>query len=386
MTTTDEAPGPRPSPATHLARFAALALGCVRREYPNKLDHVINDASEVGSPRELHPAFYGCFDWHSSVHGHWLLVRLLREGEPGALPEADIRGALGENLTAENLRVEDEYFRDPGRPSYERPYGWAWLLKLHEELYRWADPDASRWFDALRPLAETVTAKYLSFFPKQKYPIRAGTHFNTAFGLSFAWDYAAALLGGSGEKALDAVSLRQADLLRQLVAERARTYFAGDRDAPAAWEPNGDDFLSPSLVEADLMRRVLGADEFSSWFDKFLPGLEEGREGGCASLLAPADVTDRSDPKIVHLDGLNLSRAWCMRSIAAALPADSTRRGVLERAAARHAEATLPHVASGDYAGEHWLATFAVYLLSTPTDEPDETDETAAPSPSAEEA
>lgn len=354
--------GPRSSPDAYFPRFAALALGCVRREYPNKLDHVLSDASQVGSPRRLHPAFYGCYDWHSAVHGHWLLVRLLRT-RPPALPEADIRAALGENLTAANLRAEDEYFRDPGRAPYERPYGWAWLLKLHEELYRWDDPDAARWFEALRPLAATVAERYLSFFPKQKYPVRVGTHFNTAFGLAFAWDYAEALAGGSGMKTPDDTSLRRLGLLKQLVSERALTYFADDRDAPAGWEPSGDDFLSPSLVEADLMRRVLGAEEFPRWFDTFLPGLEEGKY---ANLLAPADVTDRSDPKIVHLDGLNLSRAWCMRSVAGALPDDSPRRELLERAAALHAEATLPHVASSDYAGEHWLATFAVYMLSTP--------------------
>jgi len=349
----------------YVPRFAALALGCIRKEYPNKLDHVMNDASQVGSPRELHPAFYGCYDWHSSVHGHWLLVRLLRTGAPAALTEADIREALGENLTAANVRAEDEYFRDPGRAPYERPYGWAWLLKLHEELYHWADPDAALWFDALRPLAATVVEKYLSFFPKQKYPVRVGTHFNTAFGLSFAWDYAEALCrGGFGKKALDLGSLQQVGHLKQLVSERALTYFAGDRDAPAGWEPGGDDFLSPSLVEADLMRRVLDAEEFSHWFENFLPGLAEGM---FANLLAPAEVTDRSDPKIVHLDGLNLSRAWCMRGIAGALPEGAPLRGVLGRAAARHAEATLPHVSSGDYAGEHWLATFAVYMLSTPT-------------------
>jgi hypothetical protein len=362
MTLTDEAAGSQLSSGAHLSRFAALALGCVRREYPNKLDHVMSDASQVRPPRELHPAFYGCFDWHSAVHGHWLLVRLMREGAHAALPEADIRAALGENLTAANVSVEDEYFRDAGRPSYERPYGWAWLLKLHEELYRWEDPDAARWFGALRPLAATVTEKYLSFFPKQKYPVRVGTHFNTAFGLSFAWDYAEALGDGLNKKALDVGSLRRVGLLKQLVAERARTYFAGDRAAPAVWEPGGDDFLSPSLVEADLMRRVLGADEFPRWFENFLPGLAGGTS---ASLLEPAEVTDRSDPKIVHLDGLNLSRAWCMRGVAGALPEKSPLRDVLERAAARHAEATLPHVASGDYAGEHWLATFAVYLLST---------------------
>ncbi|HEX8354634.1 MAG TPA: DUF2891 domain-containing protein [Pyrinomonadaceae bacterium] len=352
-------------------RFAELALGCVRREYPNMIAHVMSDASQVRSPRELHPAFYGCYDWHSSVHGHWLLVRLLREraggaggalGE-GALPEADIREALGANLTAENVRAEDEYFRGPGRAPYERPYGWAWLLKLQEELYLWDDPDADRWFDALRPLAETVTARYLSFFPKQRYPIRVGTHFNTAFGLAFAWDYAETLSGG-GRKSPDAGTLESIARLKSLVAERACAYFAGDADVPAAWEPGGDDFLSPSLVEADLMRRVLGAEEFARWFDGFLPGVGDGRP---ASLFTPAEVTDRADPKIVHLDGLNLSRAWCMRGIADALPPDSPRRVVLARAAARHAEATLPHVTSGDYAGEHWLATFAVYMLSTPT-------------------
>jgi len=347
----------------YVPRFARLALEGVRREYPNKLDHVMSGPSRLGSPRELHPAFYGCYDWHSSVHGHWLLVRLLRTGARG-LPEAEIRAALAANLTVENLRVEDDYFREPGRASFERPYGWAWLLKLHEELYQWADPDAGRWFEALRPLAATVVEKYLSFFPKQKYPIRVGTHFNTAFGLSFAWDYAEALWGGFRKKALDVRSLQNVGLLKQLVAERARTYFGKDKDYPAAWEPNGDDFLSPSLVEADLMRRVLGAEEFARWFEEFLPGVEDGVY---PNLLNPADVTDRSDPKIVHLDGLNLSRAWCMRSIASALPEDSPRRRTLALAASRHAEATLPHVASGDYAGEHWLATFAVYMLSTPS-------------------
>jgi hypothetical protein len=364
MSTTDESPGPQAGADDYPARFAALALGCVRREYPNKIDHLMNGPSQVRSPRELHPAFYGCYDWHSSVHGHWLLARLLRGGAGGGggLPEAAIREALGANLTAANIRVEDDYFREPGRAPFERPYGWAWLLKLHEELYLWDDPEAGRWFDALRPLAETITARYLSFFPKQKYPIRVGTHFNTAFGLSFAWDYAETLACG-GKRSLGAATLESLGRLKSLVAERALTYFAGDRDFPAAWEPGGDDFLSPSLVEADLMRRVLGGEEFSRWFDRFLPGIEGG---DYPSLFNPADVTDRSDPKIVHLDGLNLSRAWCMRSIASALPSDSPRRRALAAAAARHAAATLPHVSSGDYAGEHWLATFAVYMLSTP--------------------
>ena len=349
----------------YVPRFARLALGCVRREYPSKIDHLMNGPTQVGPPRKLHPAFYGCYDWHSSVHGHWLLVRLLRGGTcgGGVLPEADIREALSANLTAENIRAEVDYFREPGRTPYERPYGWAWLLKLHEELYLWDDPGAGRWFDALRPLAETITAKYLSFFPKQKYPIRVGTHFNTAFGLSFAWDYAESLAGG-GKRSLDAATLESLGRLKSLVAERALAYFEKDRDYPASWEPGGDDFLSPSLVEADLMRRVLGGEEFSRWFDDFLPGVEEG---GYSNLFNPAEVADRTDPKIVHLDGLNLSRAWCMRNIASALPEGSPRGRALALAAARHAEATLPHVTSGDYAGEHWLATFAVYMLSTPT-------------------
>jgi len=362
MTERECAPAGEDAGGELFRRFAALALGCVRREYPNKLDHVLNDAAGVRSPRELHPAFYGCYDWHSSVHGHWLLVHLLRT-RAGALPERDVRAALGENLTEANLRAEDEYFRDPSRPSFERPYGWGWLLKLREELYLWDDPDAAGWFDALRPLAESVAARYLDFFPKQKYPIRVGTHFNTAFGLAFAWDYAATLTSACGGKRVDGATLESLGRLKSLVAERARTYFADDRDAPAAWEPSGDDFLSPSLIEADLMRRIMDPEEFARWFRDFLPGLGEGRP---SSLLTPADVTDRSDPKIVHLDGLNLSRAWCMRGVAAALTADPARRSVLVRAARRHAEATLPHVSSGDYAGEHWLATFAVYMLSAP--------------------
>ncbi|HEV2800193.1 MAG TPA: DUF2891 domain-containing protein [Pyrinomonadaceae bacterium] len=342
-----------------VSRFAELPLRCVRKEYPNKLDHFMNDASQVRPPRELHPAFYGCYDWHSSVHGHWLLVHLLRTGF-ATLPEGEVRRAIDANLTAENIRLEVEYFNEPGRASFERPYGWAWLLKLHEELYLWDDPDAARWFDALRPLAATITARYLSYFPKQRYPIRVGTHFNTAFGLTFAWDYAETLAGGA-QKSLDAATLESLVQLKALVAKRALTYFGSDSEAPAGWEPSGDDFFSPSLIEAELMRRVLGGEDFARWLDAFLPGLAEGHP---SNLLTPADVNDRTDPKIVHLDGLNLSRAWCMWGIASALPQGSRAAETLASAAAHHAEATLPHVASGDYAGEHWLATFAVYMLS----------------------
>ncbi|HEX8853746.1 MAG TPA: DUF2891 domain-containing protein [Pyrinomonadaceae bacterium] len=332
----------------YLARFAALALGCVRREYPNHIAHLIRDASQVKTPRELHPAFYGCYDWHSSVHGHWLLARLLRLYPD--LPEAqEIRRALGANLTRENVRAEVEYFRAPGRQSFERTYGWAWLLKLAEELRGWDDADAKKWAASLQPLADLIAQKYEEFLPKQTYPIRTGVHPNTAFGLSLAFDYARAV----GDRRLEG-----------LIAERSRTYYLKDENYPAAWEPGGEDFLSPALIEADLLRRVLSPTEFRRWFHAFLPGIARGAPAG---LLTPATVSDRSDPKLVHLDGLNLSRAWCMRSIASALsPRDPARR-VLARAARLHEQDALAHVASGNYEGEHWLATFAVYMLSTPT-------------------
>ena len=329
------------------SHFASLALRCVRKEYPNKLDHVMNNASEVHSPKRLHPAFYGCFDWHSSVHGHWMLVRLLRQFPD--LPEADeIRAALNGNLSVENIQAETAYLRQENRQSFERTYGWAWLLKLAEELYLWKDPDAQRWYRNLQPLAEALAAKYLDFLPKQTYPIRTGVHPNTAFGLAFAMDYANTL--GNAK-------------LESLIAERSKTYFRADTDYPAAWEPGGEDFFSPSLMEADLMRRVMKPAEFAEWFHRFLPGI---RRGDPKPLLNPAIVTDRSDPKLVHLDGLNLSRAWCMRSIAGALSPKDSARKILIESANRHARAALAHVASGDYMGEHWLASFAVFLLSTP--------------------
>jgi hypothetical protein len=327
--------------------FAKLALAAVRREFPNKPEHVVNNPADVRGPRTLHPAFYGSYDWHSSVHGHWLLVRLLRRFPD--LPEAaEIREVLNRHLTADHLRAEAEYFRQPNRQSFERPYGWAWLLKLAEELHGWDDPDGKRWAENLRPLADVIVDRYLKYFPKQTYPIRTGVHQSTALGLTFAHDYA--------------VAVGQAPL-RTLVDERARAYFAADVDVPAAWEPGGNDFLSPALAEADLMRRVLRPPEFTRWFRRFLPraGLGEPK-----ALFTPATVTDRSDPQLVHLDGLNLSRAWALRGIASALPADDLARGPLLDSAARHTAAALPHVASGEFVGEHWLATFAVYLLTAP--------------------
>jgi hypothetical protein len=331
-----------PAEASH---FAALALKCINRELPNKPEHVMNSASDVQSPKALHPAFYGCYDWHSSVHGHWMLVRLLRTFE--TLPESkQIRKAIGENITAENIRAEAAYMAQPNRQSFERTYGWAWLLKLAEELHSWDDPDGDAWAEALQPLIDMIVKSYKNFLPKQNYPIRTGVHPNTAFGLAFAMDYAKTI----GDHELEA-----------LLAERSRTYFAKDTNYPGAWEPGGEDFFSAALMEADLMRRVMKPAEFDAWFQRFLPGAAQGNP---ASLMQPAVVTDRTDPKLVHLDGLNLSRAWCMRSIAKDLPANSPLRKALMSAADKHATAALAHVASGDYAGEHWLASFAIYLLT----------------------
>jgi len=335
--------GMQPGQAT---RFARLALDCIQRELPNSIQHVISSPSDVQRPRELHPAFYGCLDWHSAVHGHWMLVRLLRTVP--ALPEAaEIRAALDANLTAGHIAAEVAYFAGAHRQSFERTYGWAWLLQLAAELHGWDDVGARRWSAHLQPLTETIVRRYLAFLPRQTYPIRTGVHANTAFGLALALDYART--AGHTE-------------LAALLVERATTYYAADRDAPAAWEPSGEDFLSPSLVEADLMRRVLPPADFAAWLHGFLP------RGLPPSLQKPAIVSDRSDPKLAHLDGLNLSRAWCLRAIASALlpaeaPSDSALRAELAAAAEAHATAGLAHVATGDYMGEHWLASFAVYLL-----------------------
>jgi hypothetical protein len=328
--------------------FARLALKGLQKEYPNKPEHVLAGPADVKCPKDLHPAFYGSYDWHSSVHGHWMLVRLLRLF-PDLAEANEIRSVLQAHLTAPNLKAETDYFARPDSKPFERPYGWAWLLKLVQELKDWDDADARVWAKNVGPLADMVVARYREYFPKQTYPIRTGVHPNTAFGLSMAHDYARAV----GDARLSA-----------LVEERARAYFGADAGVPAAWEPGGADFFSPSLMEADLMQRVLTPAEFGAWFAKFLPTAAKGEP---KALFEPAVVTDRSDPQLVHLDGLNLSRAWSMRSIARALPRGDPARAVLLASAARHAESALGHVASGEYAGEHWLASFAVYLLSIPS-------------------
>jgi hypothetical protein len=334
---------PFPELTAHLAsRFAKLALAGINREFPNSLGHVLNDARDLRTPCELHPAFYGCYDWHSSVHSHWMLVRLLRLLK---LPEdEEIRAALSQTLTAENIRQEAAYFHQPSRQSFERMYGWAWLLKLAEELHTAEDPDLQRWAHNLKALEATIVDRYQTFLPKQTYPIRVGTHTNTAFGLSFALDYARTV---------------ENKTLEDLVATTSRRYFLADTNYPTLLEPGGADFFSPTLIEADLMRRILHPAEFEDWFEAFLPRISEE-----SSLLTPAIVADRHDPQIAHLDGLNLSRAWCLKRIANVLPIGD-KETLLVQSAEEHAKQGLDHVATGDYLGEHWLASFAVHLLTS---------------------
>lgn len=328
--------------------FAKLALKGIAKEYPNKPADVLNDEKDVQSPRRIHPAFYGCYDWHSAVHGHWMLVRILKV-YPDLPQQAEIRAALAANLTAKNLQSEADFFSRPNAKSYERPYGWSWLLKLAEELQTWEDAQGKEWATNLKPLSDVIVKYYLDYFPKQTYPIRSGVHSSTAFGLTFALDYARTV---------------EDKKLETLLIERSKYYFGKDERIPASWEPDGADFYSPSLMEADLMRRVLSAEEFRAWFQKYLPKVEEGLP---KSIMQPATVTDRTDPQLVHLDGLNLSRAWCMRNIASMYPESHPIHIALNGAAQKHAEAALPHISSGDYAGEHWLASFATYLLTSGT-------------------
>ncbi|MEM7370848.1 MAG: DUF2891 domain-containing protein [Bacteroidota bacterium] len=323
------------------SHFAKLALNCIQQEYPNKLSHVMHNEEEIQSPQALHPAFYGCFDWHSSVHGHWMLIRLLKTFPD--MPEAlDIRSKIDHNLQEKHIAQEVAYLNQSGRKSFERMYGWAWLLKLAEELHGWNDPQAQNWSRQLQPLTDAIIARYLDFLPRQTYPIRTGVHPNTAFGLSFAWDYAQAA---------------NHEALKRIIRESSLRYYGFDVNCPATWEPGGSDFLSPCLEEANLMRRVLEAEAFTDWFSRFLPDLP-------ASLREPATVSDRTDGQIVHLDGLNLSRSWCFYGIASSLPESDPRGGLLREVAEKHVRITLPNIASGNYEGEHWLASFAVYVLS----------------------
>ena len=327
------------------ARFAQLALDCVHREYPNKIAHVLQGDEDARPPRELTPAFYGCYDWHSSVHGHWLLARLARL-YPDAETAAASREALARNLTPANLQAEAKYMAAPGRDSFERPYGLAWLLQLGAELREWDDPDALRWLEALAPIETLAADRIRDWLPKLSHPIRSGEHSQTAFAFGLILDWARR----AGDRGM-------VDLVEKRVAD----YYAADYDCPLRYEPSGQDFLSPCLAEADLLRRVTSPAAFADWLAGFLPGIPD--DGG-ADWLEPAVVTDPTDGKLVHLDGLNLSRAWMLEGIAAGLPAADGRRSALLAAAAAHRTSGLGSVTGATYEGGHWLGTFATYLIT----------------------
>ena len=316
-------------------RFAEIALDHVTREFPHKLDHVMEGPEDVLSPRELHPIFFGSYDWHSCVHGYWLLMRT-RRLFPGLAVAPRVEALLDEMIEPDKVAGELAYLDRAYTGTFERPYGWAWLLALHGEAQR----HEAGWAASLEPLAQAFADRFTRFLPKLTYPIRTGAHYNTAFALILTLGWAEA----------------NDPELAALIGDRAVYYYGEDRNC-AGWEPAGDDFLSSALTEALLMRRVLPPEPFRSWFDAFLPDLAAGAP---RSLFRPAFVSDRSDGKIAHLDGVNLSRAWCWRGLAAALDPDLAE--LARTTADEHLDASLPHVA-GDYMGEHWLATFALLAL-----------------------
>jgi hypothetical protein len=326
-------------------RFAQLALACVHKEFPNHINHVLNSDADVAPPHQLTPAFCGCYDWHSSVHGHWLLVRLVRKF-PDASFVGPARAALSKSLTAENLKQEAVYLRGEGRASFERPYGLAWLLQLSAELREWDDPQAREMLANLHPLEEAALERLKTWLPKLSHPVRIGEHAQTAFSLGLMLDYARI----TNDK----------DLLK-LLTDSARKFYLADKNGPLAYEPSGEDFLSPCLGEADVMRRVLSSTEFADWLKKFMPQLPTK---ATADWLPVAVSPDPSDPKLAHLDGLNLSRAWMLEGILSALPAKDARRSALAAAAEAHRRAGLAAVTGEHYEGGHWLGSFAVYLVT----------------------
>ena len=328
-----------------VGNFAGLALECIHQEYPNKIGHVMQSDEDVAPPRELTPAFYGCFDWHSSVHGHWLLARLAR-----LYPDAEFapaaRAGLEKSLTAERLSGDAGYLAGEGRASWERPYGLAWLLCLAEELRVWNDPEARRWSQNLQPLEEAAANRLREWLPKLHYAIRTGEHSQTAFAFGLVLDWARAV----GDEAM-------ADLVKGKTLE----FYLEDLGCPLSYEPSGQDFLSPCLAEADLMRRVLPPPQFAKWLDDFLPEIPTD---GSTGWLPIGVVTDRADGKLAHLDGLNLSRAWMLEGMVAGLPEDDPRRGSLQAAADVHKKSGLASVTGEHYEGGHWLGSFATYLVT----------------------
>jgi hypothetical protein len=334
-------PPPRLDAAT-AERFANLALACVHQEYPNKIAHTMASDADARPPRQLTPAFYGCYDWHSAVHGHWLLARLARQ-LPAAPFAARARAALAQSLTPEHVAAEVTYMAAEGRGTFERPYGLAWLLQLSAELHEWDDPQAKEWAAALEPLVQTALGRLRTWLPKLSHPIRTGEHNQTAFSLGLILDWAR----GAGDREAQG-----------FFAARARELYLRDRACPLAYEPSGEDFLSPCLAEADLMRRILPPSDYATWLSSFLPQVRG--EGW----LTPAVSTDPADGKLAHLDGLNLSRAWMLEGIAAGLPAGDGRQGGLRAAAAAHRDSGLAAVTGKHYEGGHWLGSFATYLMT----------------------
>ncbi len=325
-------------------RFANLALACVHKEYPNKISHNLNSDADVAPPRKLTPAFYGCYDWHSSVHGHWLLVRIVRK-YPDAPSVPKAKAALKQSITKENVEQEVAYLNGTGRASFERPYGLAWLLQLGAELREWDDPEAKELSATLQPLEAAAIGRIKTWLPKLSHPIRIGEHSQTAFALGLMLDYA---------------RLTNDKDFESMLVMKARQFYVGDRNCPMSYEPSGEDFLSPCIAEADVMRRVLAPGEFAAWLTAFLPEIPKNGE----SWLTPVVSPDPSDPKLAHLDGLNLSRAWMLEGIASGLPKGDPRLRSLQATAKAHSDAGLAAVTGEHYEGSHWLGSFAVYLVT----------------------
>jgi hypothetical protein len=338
------APAAAPLTAETAARFAKLALACVRQEYPNKIAHVLNSPADARTPRELTPAFYGCYDWHSAVHGHWLLARLARQFPDAAFAREAV-AALNANITTATIAGEVVYLNGTGRETFERPYGLAWLLQFSAELREWNAPEGRALAATIAPLEAVAVARLKAWLPKLAYPIREGEHAQTAFAFGLVLDWARA----------------NDPALARLLVERIREFHLRDRSCPIGYEPSGQDFLSPCLAEADVMRRVLPAPEFATWLADFLPAIPSD---GSVAWLPIGVVTDRSDGKLAHLDGLNLSRAWMLDGIAAGLPPADPRRRALTATASAHAASGLAAVTGEHYAGGHWLGSFATYLLT----------------------
>ncbi len=332
--------------AASAERFAQLALECVHRDYPNKISHVLNSDSDAQPPRQLTPVFYGCYDWHSAVHGHWLLVRLAR-----TFPEASFSSsameAIERNLNDERVAVEVDYLEGPGRVSFERPYGLAWLLQLAAELREWDDERAQWYAFTLGPLERVAAERFSEWLPKLTHPIRVGEHSQTAFSLGLVWDWAVTA---------------QDTAMQQLIKSRIEEFYLADRDCPLEYEPSGEDFLSPCLAEADLVRRLMSPMMYAAWLGAFLPQIPFN---GADTWLEPGVVTDPTDPKLAHLDGLNLSRAWMLEGIASGLPPEDPRIAALQASAEQHRRAGLRSVTGEHYVGGHWLGSFATYLVTS---------------------